>query len=344
MKIVINLGRLKIRTLALLFVMLYVTSCYKESVKIPWVSTVGVDGITAFSTGCYGKIISDGGGSIVIHGICWSSIEWPTLSDKVTVESHEPVDGEFLSYIYQLDAMTKYYVRAYAKNSAGIGYGEQIQFVTLPDYTGQTGAITDIEGHVYKTIGIGSQVWMAENLNVTKYNDGTPIPNVTDYNDWNSLTTGAYCDYKNNADNSKIYGRLYNWHVAASDNPKNVCPAGWHVPNQYELSILPDVRESTNLGGKLKETGTIHWESPNAFATNETGFTALPGGLRGNYGIYEQIGKMGFWWSSTKYYNPPGFTSNAWHISLVYIDNKKGGPSISRQHPGFSIRCIKDNI
>ena len=257
------------------------------------------------------------------------------------IELHEPVEGAFLSYFDGLTANTKYFVRAYATNIEGTGYGEQIQFTTLIDYTGQSGTVNDIEGNTYSTIGIGCQIWMADNLKTTKYNDGTAIPNVTTDQTWYTLNSEAYCDYDNNISNSDIYGRLYNWYVVASDNPRNVCPQGWHVPDWYELSILPDIPDRFgNTGGKLKETGTVHWVNPNAEATNETGFTALPGGHRDYTGTFNGIGNYGFWWSSTDYKQL--MYQSAWFISLSSNNGVVNGSYESSRKEGLSVRCLRD--
>jgi len=333
-----------ISTLLVLCGVLFLLPSCKETVKIPSVTTVDVGTTTAFTSSCRGRIISDGGATIITYGLCLSLNENPTISHDQIVESHENVNGEFLVYMYGLDAAKTYYVRAFATNCSGTGYGEQIQFVTLDDYTGQTGTITDIDGNVYKTVGIGSQIWMAENLKVTKYNDGTSVPNIADNATWSSLSTGAYCDYDNNIEYSKTYGRLYNWKVATTENPRNICPSGWHVPDLIELSTLPDIKDYTDLGGKLKETGIINWETPNTLATNESGFKALPGGSRGLNGIFEGVGKYGYWWSSASYFNPPGFTNNAWSIALSYNTAERLMDYTRQQRSGLSIRCIKNGF
>jgi uncharacterized protein (TIGR02145 family) len=135
----------------------------------------------------------------------------------------------------------------------------------------------DVDGNVYNTVTIGAQVWMAENLRTTKYNDGTSIPLVTDSTKWSDLSTPAHCWYNNDKASYKAtYGALYNWYTVATDN---LCPTGWHVPTTAEWQILKDYLGSSVDGGKLKESGTTHWKSPNKGATNESGFTALPGGL-----------------------------------------------------------------
>jgi uncharacterized protein (TIGR02145 family) len=201
----------------------------------------------------------------------------------------------------------------------------------------ETGTVTDIDGNVYKTVKIGNQWWMAENLKVTKFRNGDSIPNVTDNGSWTSLTTEAYCYYNNDANNSATYGGLYNWY-AVSDSRK-IAPIGWHVPNDAEWTILTDFLGGASIaGGKLKESGTAHWQSPNTGATNETGFTAVPGGNRygsGYGGGFSYIGNDGRWWTSSK--NDPG----ANHRYLYYA---YGGiyTDYSSKSFGFSVRCIKD--
>ncbi len=186
----------------------------------------------------------------------------------------------------------------------------------------------------YKWTKIGTQTWMAENLKVTKYNDGIAIPNVTDATAWSELTTGALCDYENTPSNSETYGKLYNWYAV---NTGKLCPTGWHLPSDAEWTELTDYLGGTSdAGGKLKETGTTHWNSPNTSATNETGFTALPGGYRNNDGSFYSIGSRGYWWSATKLgANDAWYRRMFYNSSIVdrYYDDKGAG---------FSVRCLKD--
>jgi len=198
-----------------------------------------------------------------------------------------------------------------------------------------TGTFIDSrDNQVYKWVRIGNQVWMIENLKTTKYHDETSIPNVTDSTAWNNLTTGAYSDYDNTPSNSDTYGRLYNWYAV---NTGKLCPDGWHVSNDAEWTILTDYLGGFNIvGGKLKETGTTHWESPNAGATNESGFTALPGGFRGRNGEFYDIGINGLWWSSTKSIN---YNPRTYYMTFMfnYVRGFYRGKT-----DGFSVRCVKD--
>jgi uncharacterized protein (TIGR02145 family) len=196
--------------------------------------------------------------------------------------------------------------------------------------------VTDIDGNVYQTVTIGTQVWMKEDLRVTHYRNGDSIPNVTDNTAWTAQTAGAYCEYNNSLSNAATYGRLYNWY-AVSDS-RIIAPAGWHVASDAEWQMLSDsLGGSVVAGGKLKEAGTTHWTSPNTGATNESGFTALPGGYRGiNNGTFFQLGSCTYFWSST------GYNSDmAWLRCLFssFSDLYRGG---IYKGNGFSVRCVKD--
>ena len=167
-----------------------------------------------------GWVTEDNGGFVTARGICWSRTTNPTIEDNITTDGADI--GSFTSYLTGLSANTTYYIRAYATNSSGTGYGDQIQITTLVDYTGQTGTVNDINGNNYPTIGIGSQIWMAENLKTTKFNDGESIPLVTDNTAWINLTAPGYCWYNNNETDFKAtYGALYNWYTV---NRGRLCP------------------------------------------------------------------------------------------------------------------------
>jgi uncharacterized protein (TIGR02145 family) len=217
----------------------------------------------------------------------------------------------------------------------------------------QTHTVKDINGNVYNTVTIGTQVWMKENLKTTKYNDGTKIPNIKVNSTWASLTTGAYCDYENTPTNSTTYGRLYNWYVidnntatkVSGNGGKNVCPTGWHVPADLEWATLKTYSGGDSVaGGVLKETGSTHWVDPNWGASNESGFTALPGGGRYPDGRFSRLWDEGHWWSTTEFLYPPTEKNAtlAWFSTITYA-----GTNVNRENGtkncGFSVRCIKDN-
>ncbi len=150
--------------------------------------------------------------------------------------------------------------------------------VTLSVNIQTTNSVTDIDGNIYETVQIGSQIWMKENLRTTKYANGDVIPNVTDGNQWSNLTTGAWSCYSNNNQIQNLFGNLYNWFAVADQ--RNICPTGWHVPSDVEWITLTDYLGGESVaGGKMKSTA-IYWQSPNQDATNESGFSGLPGGFR----------------------------------------------------------------
>ena len=227
------------------------------------------------------------------------------------------------------------------------------------DITGQTGTLTDIDGNTYNWIGIGKQAWMTENLRVTHYADGTAIPHIADHVEWYSKVrdSKAYCWYENLADNRDTYGGLYTWGAAMngtepSDAPyptnlQGVCPDGWHVPSEQEWKNMEmhlgmslqeannDGWRGTDEGGRLKESGTTHWVGSTG-GSNETGFTALPGGSRSASGHFTELGTHAhFWTSSVKY------DRSIWSRELYY-GNAGVYRSGSYMDDGLSVRCVRD--
>ena len=199
--------------------------------------------------------------------------------------------------------------------------------------------ISDVDGNTYKTVYIGTQTWMAENLKTAKYNDGTTIPNITDNTQWSNLTTGAWAYYNNDAANNAKYGKLYNWYAVSptTNGNKNVCPTGWHVPTDAEWMVLTDCLGGASIaGGKMKEFVSSNWNNPNTNATNTSLFSALPGGLRYNYGNYSEIGYKGNWWSCTEFN-----TDGAWYRYLSYGNGDAFRDYYYKTY-GNSVRCLKD--
>ena len=201
------------------------------------------------------------------------------------------------------------------------------------------GTMSDVDGNNYKTIVIGSQTWMAENLRTTKYRNGDDIPNVTGNSEWINLNSGAFCTYDNDSDLDALatFGRLYNW-FSVSDS-RNIAPEGWHVATETEWAELATYLEGLTIaGGKLKESGNTHWNAPNTGASNSSGFTALPAGRREYVdGSFINIGYNSFWWTSSAY-NP----DYSWYFQLSY-DFANVVPANFHKQYGFSVRCIKDN-
>jgi uncharacterized protein (TIGR02145 family) len=287
-------------------------------------TTTAVTSITSTTAVSGGNITADGGGSVTARGVCWGTTANPTTSNNKTTDGSGT--GSFTSNITGLIANTTYYVRAYATNSVGAAYGNEISFTSQQ--------LKDADGNVYTSITIGTQTWMVENLKTTKFNDNTAIPLVTDNAAWNNLTTPGYCWQNNDIANKTTYGALYNFYAV---NTGKLCPTGWHVPSDAEWTTLTTYLGGyTVAGGKLKETGTTHWLSPNTGATNESGFTALPGGSRNYTYAFYAFGHFGFWWTSSE-----SMTIDARDRYLRYDSNEILG-SFSFKCNGESVRCLKD--
>jgi uncharacterized protein (TIGR02145 family) len=213
--------------------------------------------------------------------------------------------------------------------------------------TAQT--VTDIDGNVYNTVIIDQQIWMKENLRVTHYNNGTPIPNITDNYQWGSLTSGARCYYNNDSSgNAIIYGALYNFY--AVDDSNKLCPAGWHVASDHEWNVMEVFLDNTvdttsqnwtgtDIGNKLRETGTTLWQYGNPGATNSSGFSARPGGGRNNYGEFFYLGYYGYWWTGTI----DNFLKS-WQRHLYCASPQIGRAGSYGGSPGESVRCIYDSL
>ena len=198
--------------------------------------------------------------------------------------------------------------------------------------------VSDIEGNTYAVIQIGNQVWMAENLKTSTFSDGSPIPDVENYDEWASLILPAYCWYNNDSLNSDDYGALYNSYTVETEM---LCPEGWHVPSDEDWIELETVLGGAGTaGGALKETGTSYWKIPNTRANNESGFTARPGGYRSYNGTYNLIRIDGFWWSTSEksWY---GLSDRVMYRTLSY-DDQSMFRRIAEKANGFSVRCVKN--
>jgi uncharacterized protein (TIGR02145 family) len=197
------------------------------------------------------------------------------------------------------------------------------------------GTMKDQDSNTYKTVKIGNQVWMAENLKTTKYSDGTPIPNLSTDNDFHTSTSGAYCNYNNEMINGDTYGHLYNWYAVSSSH--KIAPEGWHVPTENDWATLVNYLGGEKVAGeKLKETGLTHWNGQNIAATNISGFTALPSGTRAEKGQFSFLGTASYWWSATKGNDKSalvrGCANSTGSLLLLYYNIEYG----------FSVRLIKD--
>ena len=184
------------------------------------------------------------------------------------------------------------------------------------------------------SIKIGGQTWMTENLNVDHYRNGDPIPEVTSISEWDKLTTGAWCYYKNDDKNGTVYSKIYNWF--AIHDSRGLAPAGWHIPTGLEWSTLSTFLGGDDIsGGKMKETGTNHWTTPNFGATNLSGFTGLPGGYRSNIGAFNGLNDYGYWWSSTE--------DDELNAIFIYLNFSTTNliQTTSLKLSGYYVRCMK---
>ena len=325
---------------------------FTTSAVIPTVTTTAVNAIAQTTVAGGGNVTSNGGATVTARGVCWNTTETPTIADSKTTDGTGT--GTFTSSITGLTASTTYYVRAYATNSAGTGYGSAMSFRTLD------GTVTDIDGNAYHTVTIGTQLWMAENLKTTHYANGTAIQLVESSTAWNALGNAdkAMCYYSNSTANKDTYGTLYTWAAAmngttsSTANPSGVqgaCPDDWHLPSDDEWKQLEmylgmsqadaDVTgwRGTNEGSKLAgnsglwSNGTL--ENDAAFGTS--GFLALPAGFRSSNGPFNLLGLYATFWSATF------DASSAWNRLLGY-HNSEVHRFDDNKYFGFSIRCLKD--
>lgn len=257
---------------------------------------------------------------IIAKGVCFATSPNPTINNNKTDNGSST--HNFISNLGRLALNTVYFFRAYAINSQGIIYGNEVSFTT-PNF-----------GNL-PNVSICSQIWTQQNLSVSTYRNGDSIPKVTDPTVWANLTTGAYCYYNNDsATYAATYGKLYNWY--AVNDPRGLSPVGWHLPSDSEWRILETCLGGSSVaGGKMKETGTAHWLSPNTGATNSSGFTGHPGGLRFNDGTFASISTHGNWWSSTESVAGP------YYFFLHYSSGNMYWANLNKQF-GFSVRCVRD--
>jgi uncharacterized protein (TIGR02145 family) len=351
----VNVGDLMVNTTYFFraFVNINGEDIYAEEVKqfktkeynLAELTTSAISALTSSSATTGGNISEDGGTSVTSRGVCWNTAGTPTLSDDTTINSLGT--GIYISNITGLTPNTIYYIRAYATNSVGTAYGNQLSFVTDPVIW------ADIEGNSYNVIRIGTQLWMKENLKTTKYNDNTAIPNVIDSIQWTTLITPSYCWYNNNASSYKnTYGALYNWYTIEKGK---LCPTGWHVPSDAEWTILESYLilngynyDGTTTDNKIAKAlaSPTGWASSSSMGAvgntdypakrNATGFSALPGGFRAKDGAFRLVGRSGNWWSSSL-----NSSTYAWFRYFDYTYSNVGRSDIIMRY-GFSVRCIKD--
>ncbi|MCX6226091.1 MAG: fibrobacter succinogenes major paralogous domain-containing protein [Bacteroidia bacterium] len=322
------------QAMAIVFLVLAV-SCKKIDHNLASVRTAQISGKTDNTAIGGGEVTDDGGSLVSARGVCWSIFTNPTISDTKTTDGEGT--GIFTSQITGLTTDEVYYVKAYATNSAGTAYGSEISFIASVADSGRSNLTDSRDSHIYRTQRIGTQIWMAENLAylpaVSAPDTGSiSLPHYYVYG-YDSIDIKAAKD----SANYKTYGVLYNWPAARVS-----CPTGWHLPSESDWKLLVETIGSP-AGGKLKEIGTIrkdigktHWEYPNTGATNESGFTAIPGGDRYSMGGFNYITMYAVFWSSAILDE-----SNAWAWHLFFNNNRLDRNWFSYSN-GFSVRCLKD--
>jgi uncharacterized protein (TIGR02145 family) len=315
-------------------------ACDKEDDKVtPGLTTGTVKKVTDNSACCCGMVNIEGSSAVSERGICWCTSDNPTLASNVLKDSKGA--ETFECEITGLSPNTTYYARAFATNDAGTAYGDVVSFKTPP-------TVKDLDGNVYHTVVIGNHIWMAENLKVTKYRNGDPIPEVTVLTIWANLTMGAYTELP--ASFNKGYGKLYNFYAVA--DIRSIAPDGWHVATDAEWKNLEGWVDDkypvgdpawdnvgyrgTNAGGNLKST-TDQWVEPNDGATDKFGFSALPGGyMEYNTDGFKFFGEQACFWTSTQ-----ASASEAW--TRVLFNSVTTIDRFSYYHnAGGSIRCVRD--
>ena len=308
-----------IYTFALLGVfIIFTNACKKGSDNlIPVLTTIQVSEISQTTATCGGIITFSGSSSITERRVCWNTNQTPTITDNKTI--NETGEDSFTSKIVGLAANTTYYVRAYASNSEGTAYGNEVSFTTTK---ASQETVVDIDGNVYHTVIIGNQVWMVENLKTTKYRNGdligTTIPATLDISE--ELKPKFQWAYNGDDSKSNDYGRLYTWY-AVSDS-RNICPDGWHVPTIEEFTTLIN-----NIGGE-DVAGTE--------LLNVNGFKALMGGYRYYTDHFLQLGTDAHWWTSTD--EDEEF---AYKIYIELSESSVVQTSVDKKY-GLAVRCIKD--
>jgi len=343
---------LSLKKLSLLVVVIFtLVACNNNDelkIELPVIETIEITDKMYNQITVSGMIVSDGGDSITEQGVCWSNLSNPTIDDfsqKVDLSN----EANFSVEVQNLNSNVEYYVCTYAINRKGISYGKALSFTLWLNY--QEESAKDIDGNSYKTIRIGDQVWMQENLKVTHYRNGDPITyySMQDDDKWLKTRSGAYCAFNDDEQNKDVSGFLYNGYAVFDE--RKISPEGWHVPSKEELETLLNYLGGNFEAGHLlrKRTG---WSDLDPITTNLSGFSALPGGVRlayhnndedNKYTEFREAGKTGFYASSDKSESVYDVNSNRlWYIQIFYNGGYIQLNDNITQLSGQSIRCIKD--
>lgn len=323
-------------TILLAVLSTFIIGCKKDQMESIELITLPAHSITE-TRATVECVVKNGVGRLKVqYGMCWSLNPDPTIeSGTVWGNSSDEEDG-FSTQLKELLPDTTIYARAVAFYDGIAIYGNVISFETKG---GTIGAVTDIDGNVYHTVIIGEQVWMVENLKTRRYRNGDHITNITSVSQWSTLTAGAYCYYDNDLNNTHVYGNLYNWY--AVNDSRNIAPVGWHVATDADWNTLItywiQVTNYTFIGSILREESGdfwLGWNNQCEASTNESNFTALPGGKLDING-FDDMNQQGYWWSSTEYYPAyPYFWSINCDDYVVRGNDQKT--------TGLTVRCVKD--
>ena len=321
--------------------------CLKNTLVVPTVTTSTTSNITATSSDCTGEIVDVGWSTITQYGHCWSLSPEPTIDDDLFNLGTTDTIGIFISNLHDLASYTTYYVRAYAINSEGITYGEDITFTTL---IGNGSPCPDVEtlthgGQLYNTVQIGDQCWLRENLNIGTMIDGS-------IEQTNNATIEKYCN-NNDTSNCDIYGGLYQWNemmqYTTTEGAQGICPDGWHIPTDVEWCLLQQYLDESatdcdppvdypvgiDAAGHIKMMGSTYWTFPNMGATNSSGYTAMPGG-KVSSNTFDAFNYRGYFWTSSEF-NTTNARGRLLYNHLAYISR-----FIGLKTHGYSVRCVKD--
>lgn len=327
-----------------------------QVVQLPTVITETITAITHNSAVGGGNVTESGGATVTDRGIVYSTTPDPSFTDSV-VTSRRGL-GSFIAQMTGLEPLTTYYVKAYAINTAGVSFGEQVEFATQSEF-GQPcpgiPTITDSDGNVYNTVLIGEQCWFKEDLKTTKYRNNTAIFHAPDSEDWTNNKTGAYVWYDNDAGHAANYGAIYNWYAVKTEQ---LCPAGWWIPSEQdwlELSnymidnfenitsanegnMMKSCRQiDSPLGGNCNTTEHPRWDAHEShFGTDMFGFTAVPGGSRNWTGTYfHGYGIIGYWWASTEVDEGIARYRRIYHNDGILLQHQYS------KNNGYNVRCMR---
>lgn len=324
---------------------------------VPQLETFPADRINQFKAEGGGAVVSEGSSDITVRGLVWSDAPGVTLDSAIASTSDGNQIGTFLTTIERksdtemfLDSNTTYYMRAYAVNEQGVGYGDELSFTTMENFYMEGEAVSDPDGNTYRTIyhEIGGKTWMGENLKTTSFNNGDPIPLITETEAWKNDSMGAYCYWENDPSFIEDYGNLYNYYVVR--DPRGVCPTGYHVPDNIEWATLREhiaeySSSTSSINPQLREEGEEFWWNSSLYPGNNfSGFAARGAGLRSAsiFGDFAQLNMSTKFWSSTEYEDFLGETV----VGTLSVGSN-GFPflngSTNIEHFGHSVRCVEDD-